>query len=77
MIGDPSRLRLIRKAAALARIFPHFDFSLCPIFFEFPFFFLKEEGEVCISSSTIAPSPSFLIPLLTAGGSNGETRPTS
>jgi hypothetical protein len=24
----PSRLRLIRKAAALARISPHFDFSI-------------------------------------------------
>ena len=29
MIGDPSMLRLIRKAAALARIFPHFDFNDC------------------------------------------------
>ena len=28
MIGVPSRLRLIRKAAALARMFPHFDFSI-------------------------------------------------
>ncbi len=28
VIGAPSRLRLIRKAAALARIFPHFDFSI-------------------------------------------------
>ncbi len=28
MIGDPSMFRLIRKAAVLARIFPHFDFSI-------------------------------------------------
>ena len=28
MIGSPSRLRLIRKSAGLARMFPHFDFSI-------------------------------------------------
>ncbi len=28
MIGAPSRLRLIRNAAAFARILPHFAFSM-------------------------------------------------
>ncbi len=28
MIGDPSRLRLIRNVSAFARILPHFDFSI-------------------------------------------------
>ncbi len=28
MIDAPSRLRLIRKAATVARMFPHFDFSI-------------------------------------------------
>jgi hypothetical protein len=28
VIGDPSRLRVIRKTAALARISPYFDFSI-------------------------------------------------
>jgi hypothetical protein len=28
VIGAPSRLRLIRKTAALARISPNFDFSI-------------------------------------------------
>ncbi len=42
MIGAPSRLRLIRKAAALARIFPHFD--QCYAFREI-FFFNKQADE--------------------------------
>ncbi len=51
MIGDPSRLRLIREAAALVRIFPHFDFSI------------KENvhGE---SGSTMTPSLIVLTELL-------------
>ncbi len=51
MIGAPSRLRLILKAAALTRISPHFDFNMEE----------KASGE---SGSTMTPSLMALTELL-------------
>ncbi len=51
MIGDPWRLRLTRKTAVLARIFPHFDFSI-------------EENVHGENSSTMTPSLIVMTELL-------------